>query len=111
MSITHFIAAVLRAITITLTRPFTSCNRRDRIIASLTKWMAAHNSPQREQNTPQCTMVFNSLNGIPGAGRGKTTGLRKQRRNDIAIAPDHANADLFYKKTNLYTQRRKKRNI
>jgi len=60
----------------------------NRVIAAITKGVAAQNSPQSHKRTPNDTMGFDSINGILRAGGRKTAGRRKQGGNQELICPD-----------------------
>jgi len=60
----------------------------NRIIAAITKGMAAQNSPQGLAYTPNYTMAFDSINGILGTGGRKAACRGKQGGNQELICPD-----------------------
>jgi len=60
----------------------------NRVIAAITKWMAAQNPPQGHKKTADNTMVFYGINGILGTGWGKSASGGKQRRNQELVSPD-----------------------
>ncbi len=60
----------------------------NRVIATITKWMAAQNSPESHKRTPNDTIEFYSINGILRAGGRKAAGRGKQRGNQDLVCPD-----------------------
>jgi hypothetical protein len=60
----------------------------NRVIAAITKGMAAQNSPQSLACTPNDTMAFDSINGILGTGGRKAACRGKQGGNQELICPD-----------------------
>jgi len=60
----------------------------NRIIAAVTKGVAAQNSPQGHKSTPDDTMGFDGINGVLRAGGRKTAGRGKQRGNQELVCSD-----------------------